>query len=91
MIACGRDAPERRVFAAIPQCVLAARSSARGGTGGRLALLAGKGAKAQKIGLKSKRGARVWLQIVGAASQIAVEVTAAATQDVQGETEPRAS
>ncbi len=55
--------------------------------GGRAAdppVVAGKGAKAQKIGLQRQAWARVWLQIVGAASQIAVGVTAAATQDVQG-------
>lgn len=45
----------------LPQCVLAARSCARGGTGGRLALAAGKGAKAQKIGLKRQASARGWL------------------------------
>ena len=54
------------------------------GTGGRRALVAGKGAKAQKIGLKRQARARVWLQIVGASYEIAVGVTAAATQGVRG-------
>jgi hypothetical protein len=54
--------------------------------GGRAAdaVIAGKGSKAQKIGLQRQAWARVWLQIVGVASQIAVRVPAAATQGVQG-------
>ena len=58
MIACGRDAPERRRACSwpSPQCVLTARFLRPRGTGGRRASLLRKDAKAQKIGLQGKRG-----------------------------------
>jgi hypothetical protein len=88
MIACGRDAPERRRACSWPsrQCVLAARSCARGGTCGRLALVAGKGA-----GLKRQARARVWLQIVGAASQDCGGSYRSGDAGRAGETVPQAS